>query len=559
LPAVRVLIFHGYLLRGTGSNVYNAELAEALVRLGHEVHLLCQEPRPAELGFVDSVGEWEGGHLVVREVSRPTHPGRCTVYRPDIGGLLPVYVYDRYEGFEVRTFDRLTDDELDRYLSANVAAVREVASRVDPDVALANHLVMGPVILARALDRVPYAVKIHGSALEYTVKPHYQRFAPYAGEGLTRAKGVLVGSQHTAESLWAAMPQHELLERTRLGPPGVDTHSFVQREPAEWRACFDGLVRWLETAERTGFDAAAATALDQLCDPAQEDAPDGDTLAQVRAGYDPAGIDVDAHHKLSSIDPEGQPVVCYVGKLIVSKGVDLLLAAWPLVLAREPQARLVLVGFGTYREGLEVLIRALESQDERLLSQVFRHGRALEGGERHQLTYLRVFLEGLDGRHERYFAAARRMRESVVFTGRLEHGELATLLPAVEAVVVPSMFPEAFGMVAAEAAACGALPVCASHSGLAEVAGILSEGLPAAVRPLLSFERGMRSVEGIADSLNGWLSLDEETRLAARARLAGTARERFGWEKVAAGVLAAAQGKLDLLDPVPGRLPFAAA
>ena len=40
---MRVLIFHGYLLRGTGSNVYNAELAAALARNGHEVHLLCQD------------------------------------------------------------------------------------------------------------------------------------------------------------------------------------------------------------------------------------------------------------------------------------------------------------------------------------------------------------------------------------------------------------------------------------------------------------------------------------------------------------------------------------
>ena len=32
---MRVLIFHGYLLSGTGSNVYNAELAAAFVRGGH--------------------------------------------------------------------------------------------------------------------------------------------------------------------------------------------------------------------------------------------------------------------------------------------------------------------------------------------------------------------------------------------------------------------------------------------------------------------------------------------------------------------------------------------
>ena len=63
---------------------------------------------------------------------------------------------------------------------------------------------MGPAILARA-DVAPFAAKIHGSALEYTVKPH-PRFLPYADEGMEAAAGVLVGSRHTAESLWAALP-----------------------------------------------------------------------------------------------------------------------------------------------------------------------------------------------------------------------------------------------------------------------------------------------------------------------------------------------------------------
>ena len=160
-------------------------------------------------------------------------PARAVVYRPDIAGLLPLYVADRYEGIEARPFPELSDAELDRYLERNVAAVREVAERVRPDVALANHLVMGPVILARALEGldVPYAVKVHGSALEYTVKPH-PRFMPYAVEGLAGAGGVLVGSRHTAESLWAAMGDPELPARTRLGPPGVDVQRFTPREPA---------------------------------------------------------------------------------------------------------------------------------------------------------------------------------------------------------------------------------------------------------------------------------------------------------------------------------------
>jgi glycosyltransferase involved in cell wall biosynthesis len=553
---VRLLVFHGYLLRGTGSNVYNAELAEALVRLGHEVHLLCQEPRPAELGFVDAVGGWDDGRLWVDHVRRPAHRGRCTVYRPDIGGLLPVYVYDDYEGFTVKTFENLTDAELAHYTESNVAAVRDVVDAAGIEAGFANHILMGPAILARGMGDLPYAVKEHGSSLEYTLKPNYARFAPHVREGLVPARAVLVGSRHTAESLWAAMPLEGLRERTFLGPPGVDVHTFVPREPRAAAAEVDALVRWLDTAQRTGFDATAAEAIDRLCDPHHDEPPNGAQLAAVRAGYDARGIDVGAPDALAQIDPTRHRVVCFVGKLIVSKGVDLLLAAWPLVLAREPNARLVVVGFGTYREGLELLLRGLERDDERLLMHVCRYGRELEGGPRDQLTYLRTFLESLRGRHERYFAAAKKMRQTIAFTGRLEHGELARVLPAAEAVVVPSMFPEAFGMVAAEAAASGALPVCAGHSGLAEVATVLGEGLSPQVRQLLTFERGMRAVDGIALALNDWLEMDDRVRRGARDALVRTSASHFSWESVADSVVNAAKGRIAVLEPVPGSVPF---
>ena len=174
---MRVLIFHGYLLRGTGSNVYNASLAQALARMGHEVHLLCQDRDADELAWVGD------------DRAR----GSVTVHVPDIGGLLPVFVADRYEGFEVKTFPELTDEELERYLDANVAAVREVVeAHGEPDAALANHLIMGPLILARAGLR--FAVKVHGSDLSYTVRPHPERFVPYAREGADAAAGILVGS-----------------------------------------------------------------------------------------------------------------------------------------------------------------------------------------------------------------------------------------------------------------------------------------------------------------------------------------------------------------------------
>src|SRR5205823_6678131 len=92
---------------------------------------------------------------------------------------------------------------------------------------------------------------------------------------------------------------------------------------------------------------------------------------------------------------EERPTVVYFGKLIENKGVQVLLEA-----LRDTGARALIVGFGDYRDALEAQAPA-----------------------------------------------------GTLFTGALEHRHLVHLLPLCDVAVVPSVFPEAFGMVAAEAAA----------------------------------------------------------------------------------------------------------
>ena len=84
-------------------------------------------------------------HLLCQDRELGARPEGVTVHIPDIGRVLPVYVADTYEGFDAKPYPELTDEELDHYIAANVEAVRAAPP---PDVALANHLVMGPVILA---------------------------------------------------------------------------------------------------------------------------------------------------------------------------------------------------------------------------------------------------------------------------------------------------------------------------------------------------------------------------------------------------------------------------
>jgi glycosyltransferase involved in cell wall biosynthesis len=521
LAAVRVLIFHGYLLRGTGSNVYNAELGHALVAAGHEVQLFCQDRAPLELPWIDAAGDWDEGELRVHMRRDP--PG-AIAYRPDIGGLLPVYVADTYEGVEARPYPVLGEDEVAAYVERNVSAVREVVRSVRPDVALANHLVMGPLILARALagTGVHYAVKIHGSALEYTVKPH-PRFLPAAREGLAGAAGVLVGSRHTGESLWTALAQPGLEQKTRLGPPGVDVERFAPRAP-------DAAARGLERLRVALADAAHAAA--PASSTAAHDAP-ARASSFARSAAEAAGA-------LGALDPARDRIVVFVGKLIASKGVELLLAAWPLVLGRVPDARLLVVGFGAFRNGLEELAAALARGD--LVA-----ARAVRGEEGRELPQLAAFLDALGPEAAAYRVAADGMTERIHWAGRLEHDELTDVLPAADALAMPSTFPEAFGMVAAEAAACGALPVVAGHSGMAEVARSLAEAVPPAVTPWLTFEVGPHSVTQLAEALAGWLEAPPDVRAAAREAIVAVARERYSWDGVARSVIAAAQGRLDEL------------
>jgi glycosyltransferase involved in cell wall biosynthesis len=171
------------------------------------------------------------------------------------------------------------------------------------------------------------------------------------------------------------------------------------------------------------------------------------------------------------------PTLVYVGKLSEEKGVHLLVEALAHV-----DARAVVVGFGPARGDLE-----------------------------------------------------RAAGDRVLFTGALEHRHLRHLWPLADASVTPSVFPEAFGMVAAEAAACGAPPLVARHSGLAEVAEGLEAAYPEEHRTLASFKPG--DAADLAAKLDAILALPrtEWARLSSAARAAAV--ERWSWETIAALIL----------------------
>lgn len=415
---MRILIWHGYLLGGTGSNVYTRSLARTWSQQGHEVVVLCQDPHPEEHDLAGA-----------------------RVVRPQLDGPLPVFVLDHYDDATPVLLPAMAPQDRDRFVAVNAAAIR---AELPADLLLVNHVLLGaPVGVAAG---VPFVVKAHGSELEYAMRGD-AGLSAWGRETLDAATAVLAGSDHIVEVLDEVVGPGPYRDRLHVVPPGVDVQALAPQPRS------------------TALPALLAACRDDPPNPPEahdERRPDADNAARLE------GFLVD----------DGTPTVLYVGKLSAEKGVHLLLEA-----LRGLDARAVIVGFGPARA-------ALEAQ--------------AEPGQ-------------------------------VLFTGPLEHRHLAHLWALADVAVTPSVFPEAFGMVAAEAAACGCPPLVARHSGLAEIAASIEAAYPAAHRHLAAFDPG--DADDLRAKLAALLSLPAEDQAALAVAARDTAVARWSWERVAERIL----------------------
>jgi glycosyltransferase involved in cell wall biosynthesis len=413
---MRIFVWHGYLIAGTGSNIYARQLAREWSRDGHDVTIFSQESDPTRFDL-----------------------GGAATIRPDVNGLLPVFVLDEYAGYEVKRLQDCSRAELDGWVAANVAAIRE---QPPADLVFANHVLLGGPVAAGSGAR--YVVKAHGSELEYSMRGN-EGLSAWGGAALEGAAAAIVGSEHIRRVLAEICGT---VDRVHTISPGVDVELW-QPQPRE-------------------------QALKSLVGEARRDPPNPGNANERLPDQGNA-------ERLGAFLAGERPTVVYYGKLIENKGVHVLLEALQGV-----EARSVVVGFGDYRTELERQAAGLE----------------------------------------------------VLFTGPLEHRHLVHLLALADVCVVPSIFPEAFGMVAAESAAAGCPPLVADHSGLAEVAEGLEQDYPPALRDLVRFPSG--DADALRTRLEGILSLGADDRAAIRAAARRAARERWSWGSVAKRILAAA-------------------
>ena len=510
---------------GTGSNVYVQNLCRALAKMGHEVHLICQEPSPLSYDFVNEHYKASGTEVELLGEKDSPYPGRCSVYRPEIDGLLPVYVYDDYPGWRVKTFLGLTGEEFENYVEKNVAALRAVLGHSGATGAITNHSVPLPEVARRALSGsgISYVSIVHGSCLQYVARrsPFYMQVAR---RGLSGATSIIALSTHSAGTIAEDFPS--LAENILTLPGGVDTCLFNP-------GAFDPRV----TQRLTGGPGRGPEQKQSLRKVLEDFREGGEVphlaakLTAISASYEPRRHDADAGERVRRLLDGKAPVILYVGKLIHSKGIHCLLSAYARV-QRNMEARLLIVGYGTFREGLEALTLALSTGNRRAAELLTRGGRLFEEGP---TTSPLEYFELSDG----LLHAAKGMAEGVEFVGPLYHAELSRILPAAEVAVVPSVFPETFGLVAAEVAASSVPPLVANHSGLREAGGIVGRGLPFDLRVSLSGDFG----ENLAQALLNYLSLPAEERRLYREMVRHNCVEDLSWGSLAGRIATLAGGR----------------
>jgi glycosyltransferase involved in cell wall biosynthesis len=415
-------------------------------------------------------------------------------------------VIDDYAGFAVKRFVDLTDDELGAYLERNAEALRAAMLWHGSEAVIAGHAIPGGPVAARALEPRRFMVKIHGSDIEYAIREQ-ERYRRLARDGLVAARAVSGPSADALDRLVALVP--EVASLVRIIRPGVDTNAF---RPMPRREAL------LDVAERLERDPDTARGKPASADRAIEEAVaerDRRAIEELAATYDHDVPDPTAASRLRELAHVDGPIVGYFGKLIPQKGVELALAGAHLS-ASAP--RVLVVGFGSYREHLVALSIALRNRD-------------VEAVE-----WLRRTIDmPIDLSPDEVRGGG---GERVTFTGRLDHRYAPAVLAAMDVLVVPSILLEAFGMVSAEGAAAGALPLVARHSGLAEVAAALEEVVG---RPeLFSFEPGDGAVRRVAEGIDRLLRLDPTERARIRDGVHAFVAGNWSWRTMAERLLEAA-------------------
>ena len=239
----------------------------------------------------------------------------------------------------------------------------------------------------------------------------------------------------------------------------------------------------------------------------------------------PPGVDCSLFEPADAEERQiAAPVVTYVGRLSVEKGVFHLVGTLDQLAEKWPGVRVRVVGDGVGRALLERMHAALVAGDAAEATRAARS--AADPGQEPWIDALV---------HHWTRRSGRGSWPPVEFVGYLPPAGVAREVARADVVVVPSLVHEAFPLIVLEALAAGTPAVCADHGGLSavlrEVAPALGE-LGELMRVPMTDGDITQSLQEVVARLLGWLE-EGGRRDAVRRTCRELAASQYDWPRVA--------------------------
>jgi len=205
---IKILLINHFPLTGSGSGVYTKNIADSLIKKGHEVCIIMPENMEVELlqnkikihPVYFKNGNNIKGELPFNFPCFTTHPRSTQTY------------YD------------LTEEQLSIYQNAFKKALEEEIETFHPDVIHAGHIWILPSIAADY--NIPLVITAHGTDLIGYEKS--ERFRPFAIHSAKRADSIITISKENAQLVQQTFPFAK--EKTLLIPNGYNSDVFYPED-----------------------------------------------------------------------------------------------------------------------------------------------------------------------------------------------------------------------------------------------------------------------------------------------------------------------------------------
>lgn len=315
-------ILHGYLLEGSGSNIWTRSIVRSLCKNGETVHLVCQENHPENYDFISECHYYSNDSVETKLDRNVPYKGKCIMHKPQLGDTLPVYVWDKYEEFSnVVPMTELSNTAIEDYVEQNTKVVLKIINDYELTALHVNHAVLMSVVAHRVnkITSVPFAIMPHGSAIEYAVKRD-KRFLDLATKAFDSAKKIFVVSkemENRISSVFQSIPNvNQKMTYLNLG---VDTSIFKPILSESRHQNIEKLFQKLKDLPRGKNDEQLNILRKNLSSALQ--LKELSKIISSTTDYQMKHPDVDVEAKLKKIDWTHDKVILFVGRLITIKGI----------------------------------------------------------------------------------------------------------------------------------------------------------------------------------------------------------------------------------------------